>query len=760
MTLRKWTEQQMDGYTLIHNEDGATISYAPDSGVSLIEEDGFAFKDLNANGILDPYEDWRLPIEVRIDDLVSQMTIEEIAGLMLYSAHQSVITDGNSFAEKFAGTYNGKKIKDSDAEIWNLTDQQKAFLEKDHLRHVLVTLVESPEVSAKWNNEMQKFVEGTRLGIPVNISTDPRHGADANSEYNAGSGGDISKWPDQLGLAATFDPESVRTFGKIGSTEYRALGIGTALSPQIDLATEPRWMRFNGTFGEGTQLVTELAEAYCDGFQTTENTENGWGNQSVNAMVKHWPGGGSGEAGRDAHYAYGKYAVYPGNNFEEHLQPFLQGAFKLKGKTNQASAVMPYYTISSGQDTANHEEVGNGFSHFMIQELLRDKYGYDGVVCTDWGITGDETSVDTFLSGKSWGVENLSIAERHYKVLMAGVDQFGGNNDVAPIMEAYQMGVKEHGQDFMDARFRRSGSRLLRNIFNIGLFENPYVSPQKSQQIVGNPEFMKAGFEVQQKSIVMLKNKNQVLPMKKGKKVYIPNRYVAESKDWFGQTIPAHEIRPVETNIVEKYYQLVDSPEEADFALVFITSPKTVGFDAKEVASGNNGYIPVSLQYRPYTAKLARAKSLAGGDPLEKGKNRTYLGKSNTPDNATDLETILATKKKMGEKPVIVSLSMTNPTVVNEFEAQVDGILADFGVQAQSIFTLIAGEVEPSGLLPFQMPANMDTVELQLEDIPLDMECHVDETGNCYQFGFGLNFKGRISDWRTEKYVPEKLKKE
>ncbi|WP_312107326.1 glycoside hydrolase family 3 N-terminal domain-containing protein [Lachnoclostridium sp.] len=364
--MKKYAVIEKDNYIYVKNQGGIDIAYSKESGISILEVDGFAFKDLNKNGALDPYEDWRLPIEERIDDLSSKMSKEEIAGLMLYSGHQAVSTKDSIFAKMFGGTYDGKSLEESGKDISDLTDQQKSFLKEDYLRHILLTVVDDAKTAATWNNNVQAFVEGLGLGIPANNSSDPRHTPSANTEFNAGAGGDISKWPEPLGLAATFDPELVRRFGQVASKEYRALGITTALSPQVDIATEPRWMRFNGTFGEDFILSRDMAEAYCDGFQTTEE-KNGWGRGSVNAMVKHWPGGGSGEAGRDAHYGYGKYAVYPGNNFDEHLVPFTDGAFKLKNGTKEASAVMPYYTISYDQDHKYNENVGNSYNKLICR---------------------------------------------------------------------------------------------------------------------------------------------------------------------------------------------------------------------------------------------------------------------------------------------------------------------------------------------------------------------------------------------------------
>ena len=750
---QNWNEKINGTISTVTNKGGQTLGYSTMSGVKLITVNGFAFKDLNKNGKLDKYEDWRLPADVRARDLASKMSVEQIAGLMLYSRHQPI---PNPPGGPFAGSYNGKPFDQNVAKASDLTDQQKKFLTSDNLRHVLITSVKSADVAAEWNNNMQSLVEGIGLGIPANNSSDPRHGTAANAEFNAGAGGSISMWPGSLGLAATFDPAIVKNFGHIAAIEYRALGITTALSPQVDIATEPRWNRVSGTFGEDPKLAADMARAYIDGFQTsTGNKEiaNGWGYNSVNAMVKHWPGGGSGEAGRDAHYGYGKYAVYPGKNFTQHFTPFTEGAFKLSGKTNMAAAVMPYYTISYNQDIKNHENVANNYNTYIITDLLRKKYKYDGVVCTDWLVTGDETAVDIFITGKSWGVEKLSIAERHYKVLMAGVDQFGGNNDAAPVIEAYNMGVKEHGEKFMRARFEASAVRLLKNIFRTGLFENPYLDPEVSKSIVGNPEYMKAGYNAQLKSMVLLKNKKMILPLQKNKTVYVPKKFTPAGRNFLGMETPEKLDYPVNMNIVKKYFNVTDNPDEADYALVFINSPNSGnGYNSADLKTGGNGYLPISLQYGEYTATDARDPSIAGGDKFESFTNRTYKGKSVKAINITDLSMVTETYSKMKGKPVIVSINMSNPMVFSEFEKMADAIVVNFEVQDQAILDILTGKSEPSGLLPLQMPANMQTVEKQFEDVPHDMQCYKDAEGHIYDFGYGLNWKGVINDARTAKY--------
>jgi beta-glucosidase len=749
----KYTMDEQETFTLVLNKGGHTLGYAPASGVTLIEQNGHAFKDLNKNGELDLYEDWRLPVEERINDLLGQMSVEQMAGLMLYSAHQSIPSGSRGFFG--ASTYGDKPFEESGAAPSDLSDQQKKFLSDDHLRHVLITSVSSPADAALWNNNAQQLVESLGLGIPVNTSSDPRHRTIANTEYNAGSGGDISMWPASLGIAASFDPELMKQFGEIASMEYRALGIATALSPQIDLASEPRWSRFSGTMGGDPDLATELARAYVDGFQTSAGDHeilNGWGYHSVNAMVKHWPGGGPEEGGRDGHFGYGAYAVYPGNNLEDHLQPFTEGAFKLDGTTGMASAVMPYYTISTGIDTKYGENVGNAYSKYIITDLLRDKYGYDGVVCTDWGITRDPASVSQ-ISGMPWGVEDMSEAERHFKAIDAGIDQFGGNNDMGPVLEAYEMGVAEYGEAYMKERFEKSAERLLRNIFRVGLFENPYLDPGKTAEIVGNPEYMKAGFEAQLRTVVMLKNQQQTLPLEKQLKAYIPQRHIPASSNWFGRPSPERWVDAFSKDIVSKYFEVVDTPEEADFALLGIQSPNGgVGYDGADLEKGANGYVPISLQYGPYKAEYARETSIAGGSPFEDFTNRSYKDKSTTATNIPDMKLVLETRNQMGDKPVVVIVNVSKPMVFAEIEPAANAILVHMGVQDQALMELISGAVEPSALLPFQMPASMKTVEEQFEDVPRDMECYTDADGNVYDFAYGLNWSGVINDKRVERY--------
>lgn len=717
-----------DGISIVHQEGGPVLGYSLNSGVGVLQKDGLYFKDLNRNGELDEYEDWRLPSVTRAADLASRMSDKEIAGLMLYSTHQKLNTP-------------------------ELTAAQRDFMSLNNVRHILVTKVASPETAVRWNNNVQAFAESLPLGIPANNSSDPRHGTVSDAEYNAGGGGEISMWPGSLGLAATFDPALVHRFGEIMADEYRAMGLTTALSPQIDLSTEPRWRRVSGTFGESPLLATEMARAYIDAIQTSdsnERTEGAWGYGSVNAMVKHWPGGCTGEGGRDAHYGFGKYAVYPGNNYKLHKKPFIEGAFALVEGTSKASAVMPYYTISYNQ---TDENVGNGFNYDIIQKQLRDSLGYEGVICTDWGIVNPCVHPGIF-GGKPWGLEELSPAELHLKVLKAGVDQFGDVNSPDHLLEAFSMLEKELGRDAMRDRIETSARRLLCNIFRTGLFENPYLDVEKSVKVIGNSKYMKEGFEAQLRSIVLLKNHESVLPLKDSNlKVYIPDRHIPAHMGLWGWPEEEKNFSPVATSCLASHFGIAETPEDADFAIVFIDGPESgKGYDMEDLSSGGNGYFPLSLQYSPYTAEAAREVSIAGGDPKEDFVNRSYKGKTVRCWNESELETVKEMRERLGSKPLIVCMNLQRPAVMSEIEPLADALIVTFDVQNQAVLEMISGKSEPSARLPIQLPADMQTVEQQFEDTPFDMIPYRDSDGNVYDFGFGLDFSGKIKTDDILKY--------
>ncbi|MBR1522722.1 MAG: glycoside hydrolase family 3 C-terminal domain-containing protein [Bacteroidales bacterium] len=697
--------ESKDGYRELTQMGGPTLTYVD---VPLLREGVKSFKDHNRNGVLDPYEDWRLAPEERAADLAAKLAPEYLSGLMTIG--HTVNVPGISSMSVSGITYNGKPYAESGAEPSDICDRLHDALVNFDTRQILLAHSDGPETIARWNNKVQALCESLPWGIPALNCTDPRNEIKATDEFNAGSGGICSQWPTPLGLAATFDTTVAVNFARTVQREYRALGFGTALSPQADLATDPRWRRVPGTFGENPELVRQMASAYIHTLQP-----------EVNCIVKHWPGGGAGEGGRDAHLSIGKYAVFPGGQLKTAMDAFCL----------DACGVMPYYTVSYGQDPSG-ENVGNSYSNYIIDTLLRKQYGYVGIVCTDWGIVADYNGNPLTTGGKCYGVESLTKGERILKALEAGVDEFGGSVFASWIMEAYQLWTDKYGAASARARWEASARKILAAFFRNGVFENPYRDPAVAVEVLSGPEAQALGEDAQRRSVVMVKNRGSVLPVEPGTKVYVPQRNIPGVYSMTGRLKKAPYVGySVDTAAVARHYTLVSSPEEADWALVAITEPEG-GIGYKD-----GHYMPISLQYSPYTAANARTVSLAGGDPAEPGTNRSYKGRHVEVENASDLALVQDTKAQMGGKPVVVLLQTTRP-VVMEFEPWADAILVAFGVRSQAFLELVSGAYKPVGRLPMQFPANMETVERQLEDVPQDMIPWRDTEGNTYDFGFGL----------------------
>jgi len=489
---------------------------------SILEKDGYKYRDLNKNGKLDIYEDIREPIEARVEDLLSQMTLEEKVGQM-FSPQHSLGMNGNLLEKPSNFTSIGTS---------------ELILEKKITTFCLQGSTNTADF-VEWHNKLQKLAERGRLGIPVLICSDPRHELlDSSNRFASSMAYEgYSKWPHPTGLAATRDEKLVEEFGNIARQELTALGIRFALHPMADLATEPRWPRISGTFGEDAELAGKMVAAYIKGFQGEKI-----GKDSVACCVKHFPGGGPQKDGHDPHNAYGKDQVYPGGYFDYH-----QGPFK-KAFEAGAAAVMPYYGRPLG--VKNVEEVGFNFNKDVTTMLLREKFGFQGIVHTDYRIINTSKVFGTTIIPASWGVEHLNPLERAEKALNAGIDQLGGEICVELFLQLIKDGR------ISEERIDESVRRVLKLTFDLGLYDNPYIDIENAKLKRGHADFVKAGRNAMRKSLVLLKNDatngKPTLPLSKNCKVYIEGFNKEE---------------------VAKYATIVKSLDEADFALLRIKTP-------------------------------------------------------------------------------------------------------------------------------------------------------------------------------------------
>jgi len=600
--------------------------------VKTLTIDGFTFRDLNKNGKLDIYEDSRKSIDARTNDLLSQMTLEEKAGTMFITMigmnKDGSITDGVTLSNLLSLALPAT----SD------------MMYKRNMNHFNILTGSGKREMAIWYNNLQKMAERSRLGIPVSLATDPRNHFSVNPLTSAFAG-DMTMFPEPLGLGAIGDSLAVAEFADIARQEYIALGIRIALHPQVDLATEPRWGRINGTFGEDAILTSKLAGAYIKGFQGDTI-----GPKSVVCMTKHFPGGGPQKEGIDPHFQVQKGQVYPGKNFNYHLIPFEAA---LKAGTAE---IMPYYGVPMD---ITRENVGFSFNREMITDLLRNKYHFDGIVCTDWGLVTDTKLFGIMIfPARAWGLQKATREERVLKILHAGVDQFGGEACPELIVKLVRDGMVPM------ERIDTSVRRLLKMKFRLGLFENPFVDVENAVRIVGNEKFRAAGQLAQKRSIVLLKNdtidKKPVLPLKKGIKIYIKN------------------IDPLKAS---KFGTIVNKPGDADIAIIRIKAPS---------------------QKIPGTGIIGNL--IRGGDLDFKGKAKT------------DILDLLA------KVPTIVDIYLDRPAVIPEISSACKGLFANFGANDEAFLDVVFGNFNPQGKLPVEMPSSMDAVRKQKEDVPYDSE--------------------------------------
>jgi beta-glucosidase len=549
----------------------------------------------------------------------------------------------------------------------------RALIDSAKVNSFITRLGGTPTELARQNNALQQIAESTRLGIPLTISTDPRH----HFQYVLGASvqsGRFSQWPEPLGFAALDDTALTRQFADIARQEYRAVGIDETLSPQADLATEPRWSRINGTFGEDADIAARMVRAYVQGFQ---HGKHGVDSAGVMAVVKHWVGYGAAKLGYDSHNAYGRVAEFSGDDLDYHVKPFL-GAFAAN-----VAAVMPTYSILEGATVNGQplEQVGAGFNRQLLMDLLRGRYGFEGVIVTDWAITNDCSALclngmppgqrPTFANvAMPWGVEQLSKQERFVKAVNAGVDQFGGTEESQILVDAVRAG------SLTEARLDESAYRILVPKFRLGLFENPYVDPDRASRTVGTAGFRELATRAQRRALVLLENKKRILPLKaKGKRVYL--------------------IR-IDSAVAAKYgFIVVRDPAKADLAIARMNAP----FETL-----HPGYVFGAMQHE--------------GD----------LG---FREGDTDLEAI---RQISATVPTIVTVYLDRPAILTPVSALAAAVVANFGVSDAALLDVLTGKARPEGRLPFELPSSMADVEAQKSDVAHDSRRPL------YPIGFGLRY--------------------
>ncbi|ULT57367.1 glycoside hydrolase family 3 protein [Neobacillus drentensis] len=692
---------------------------------NIIEVDGLKFKDLNNSGKLEPYKDWRLSPKERAENLVSLMNIDEKVGMMLINTRQMGLTQKDKSKTSHDGVLD-EGIVEKGETIFAL---EKVYgtthtIENMHLRHFILRDNWSPAQMAEWVNMMNELCEGTRLGIPCLIASNSRN---ENTEFIFGmndAAGIFSTWPGTLGLAAAAkgdikdggDASLISQFAEIAHDEWDAVGIRKGYMYMADTATDPRWQRTYGTFGEDPEFISDAIGRIIDGFQGETV-----GKHSIAMTTKHFPGGGARENGFDPHYAEGKWNLYPtpGSLEKYHLPPF-QAAVN-----HGTSSIMPYYSIPSikkstvqefeGEDIP-FEEVGFTFNHYFINHILRERLGFKGYVNSDSGVT----------SKMCWGVEDKSEAERFAKAVNAGTDLVADTNDITNLKKAIENGW------ISEKRINEANVRLLTEMFALGLFDDrTYVSPEKATSVVKNPANWEAAYEAHKKSVTVLKNSNQTLPLTAeklgGKKVYVevfhkePERAAAYTEK------ARQECQEL------GQFTLTDNHEEADIAILFL-SPKSGAYfnatpglleleiceDKTETALDGSTYQETTLSGMDHLKEVADSVHVRGGK-------------------------------------VIMSVNVILPWILGNVEPLADVLIAGYDTYYKAQYEVMAGNFRPVGVLPLTLPASDAVIAVDengdcasRNDVPgYDKDQYMtegmtyayqDRDGNVYKLGHGLTY--------------------
>ncbi|MGM7668271.1 glycoside hydrolase family 3 N-terminal domain-containing protein [Microbacterium sp. A93] len=719
-----------------------------------IKVKGRYFKDLNANGALDVYEDWRKPVDDRVADLIGQMTLEEKAGLMLIdtlNASCDVATGEFGTVPALAADYIGEQQMHRFI-FRNVVDAGEradcAPAGGGFSTNVTVT----PSEAAEFMNAVQEQSEATRLGIPVLYKSNARNHIDPQARAGINeSAGAFSPFPKEAGIAAAAlgeqalqtgeatdgDMSVVDEFATVMGDEWSSIGLRGMYGYMADLSTEPRWYRTHETFTEGADLGANIARQLVESLQGEVGNDGNSLSPDTNVALtmKHFPGGGPQELGLDPHYSFGKAQVYPGDAFGYHLKPF-EAAIEAG-----VSSIMPYYgvPVDVTYEGVDYEEVGMAFSDQIVNGLLRDQMGFAGYVNSDTGIIND----------RAWGMEDATVPERVAAAINGGTDTLSGFHDVATITDLVETGLVS------EERVTLAAERMLAPMFEMGLFENPYVDPALADATVGSAEHQASALDLQRKSTVLLQNEETdgepLLPLKGSETVYVlGNVDAAEVKAAGFEVIDGND--PAEQR----------TAADADVALISMTASNanTGGYVSNDPATGLNGdHINPSVidgftgldGQSPYGAADACVVTgtgsctdsglrFGGSLPWESSIiDFTGMAQSESWEVTPGLDSVQQVMAEVGAENTVLDIYFRQPFVLDEESGLRDAgaILANFGNTTAALMDVVSGEFNPQGRLPFALAGTRAAVIEQNSDTPGYDET---EDGALFAYGFGLSY--------------------
>lgn len=687
---------------------------------------GLVFRDANGNGELDVYEDWRLSTEQRVLDLVPRMSLKEKAGMML-------IETLNAGCE---GAIEGSKaqafIQEQNMTRFILRNTVNSKAGKCEGRAPRKGFDQTPSQIATFTNAVQTMAERQPHGIPALFKSNARNHYESDPRFGIASGaGSMTEFPKEGGIAAaalgTGNMEPVEALAKVMGDEWRAIGLRGMYGYMADLATEPRWYRVHETFTENSDLASDIITSLITGLNGGPTSPS----TNVSLTIKHWPGGGPQLRGLDAHYSFGKYQVYPGGAFEDHVAPFKAAV------DAGVSSIMPYYgvPVDLPYEDGVFEKRGFAFSAQAIDGLLRGKLGFKGNVNSDTGIVTD----------RAWGLETASVPERIAAAINAGTDVLSGFSDHTEVTALVEQGL------LTENRIDEAVARLLAEQFDLGLFENPYVDAELADSIVGSDENRSLGLDVQRKSIVLLQN-SDLLPLDgKEVKIYVLGMSsdelssrgysVTDGNVDDGRERPSAEghdtaiLRVQIHNHNTKAYRTKDAKYGANPEHINPLTGETYGAeDSCNMAPDQNPKCVDDMNVGPVSLGL-----LFGG-PLPWEVDNLSLSTMATSESwiiSPSLDQIQSVMNEVGAKNTVLAIDFRSPYVLDEASGvrEAGAIMGTFGVSDEALIDVVSGKFSPVGKMPYALASNLQAVIDNKADVP-----GYPEKDTLFPFGFGLSY--------------------
>ncbi|MBD8472186.1 glycoside hydrolase family 3 C-terminal domain-containing protein [Sphingomonas sp. CFBP 8765] len=646
-----------------------------------------------------PYKDASQPVAARVEDLLRRMTLEEKVAQMIG------IWEKKSDIQDTKGDFSTQKalraFPNGLGQITRPSDKRGVTVSNNAAGVAADAVNRTARETADYINAAQRWaVEETRLGIPMIMHEEALHGYVARG---------ATSFPQAIALASSWDPSLVeRVFG-VAAREMRARGANLALAPVVDIARDPRWGRIEETYGEDPVLVSEMGLAAIRGFQGTTLPLKP---DKVMVTLKHMTGHGQPENGTN---------VGPANISERTLRENFFPPFERAVKELPVQAVMASYNEIDG--------IPSHANKWLLEDVLRREWGYKGSVVSDYFAIKELNT-----RHKLYGTDMAAAGRR---ALDAGVDmELPDAEGWATLAQMVRSGKVP--QEQVDNAVRR----ILTMKFQMGLFENPYADARAAEAKTATPDAIALAREAAVRSMVLLKNQNNVLPLDPGKvgKMLVIGAHARDTPIGGYSDVPKHVV-----SVLEGMQQAAQGRFSVDYAEgVRLTRSRQWAADKVELVS--------PAENAPLIEEAVRKAEQADTILLVLGQNEQLSREAWADQHLGDRQKLdligeqneLASRLFATGKPVVVVLLNGGPLAATYLEANAPAIVEGWYLGQETgnaVADVVLGRANPGGKLPVSIPRSEGQLPIFYNHKPTSRRGYLFEsTAPLYPFGYGLSY--------------------